>query len=158
MTAPEQPVSIRPWRFAIFAMFAGNGLAIGTWASRTPATAHELGLGLAQMGLLITTIPLGALLGLLVSSHVLERLGERRTAVAAQFVGMVSFALFGVNAVLTGNPICARLTERASATAGVRDAHVPIASPLLANNAKTAARHGARRTCSRGVGACAVTS
>src|SRR4051812_14307548 len=101
MTSPLEKVDTRWWRFAIFAMFGGNGLAIGTWASRTPATAHELGLGLAQMGLLITAIPLGALLGLLVSSHVLERLGERRTAVAAQVVGMVSFAAFGINAVVT---------------------------------------------------------
>ena len=105
MTDALERVDTGWWRFAIFAMFAGNGLAIGTWASRTPATAHALDLGLAQMGLLITTIPLGALLGLLVSSHVLERLGERRTAVVAQVVGMVSFAAFGLNAVATGNAL-----------------------------------------------------
>ena len=104
MTAPLERVDTGWWRFAIFAMFGGNGLAIGTWASRTPATAEALDLGLAQMGVLITAIPLGALLGLVASSHVLERLGERRTAVLAQFVGMVSFAGFGVVAVLTGNP------------------------------------------------------
>lgn len=101
---PEEKVSTLWWRFAIFAMFGGNGLAIGTWAARTPATAEALDLGLAQMGVLITTIPLGALLGLLASSHVLELLGERKTAVAAQLVGMLSFAGFGVNAILTGNP------------------------------------------------------
>lgn len=105
MTQALERVEAGWWRFAIFAMFAGNGLAIGTWASRTPATAHALDLGLGQMGLLITTIPLGALLGLLVSSHVLERLGERRTAVAAQLIGMVSFAAFGINAVVTGNAV-----------------------------------------------------
>ena len=104
MTAPLERVDTRWWRFAIFAMFGGNGLAIGTWASRTPATAEALDLGLAQMGVLITAIPLGALLGLVASSHVLERLGERRTAVVAQIVGMVSFAGFGVSAVVTGNP------------------------------------------------------
>jgi MFS family permease len=105
VTAPLEKVDTGWWRFAIFAMFAGNGLAIGTWASRTPATAHALDLGLAQMGLLITAIPLGALLGLLLSSHVLERLGERRTAIAAQFIGMLSFAVFGLNAVVTGNAV-----------------------------------------------------
>ena len=98
-------VDTRWWRFAIFAMFGANGLAIGTWASRTPATAEALDLGLAQMGLLITTIPLGALLGLIASSHVLERLGERRTAIVAQVVGMAAFAAFGLTAVLTGNPL-----------------------------------------------------
>ncbi len=98
-------VDTRWWRFAIFAMFGANGLAIGTWASRTPATAEALDLGLAQMGLLITTIPLGALLGLVASSHVLERLGERRTAVVAQVVGMAAFAAFGLTSVITGNPL-----------------------------------------------------
>ena len=101
---PEEKVSALWWRIAIFAMFGGNGLAIGTWASRTPATAEALDLGLAQMGVLITTIPLGAFLGLLASSHVLEALGERRTAILAQLVGMFSFAGFGVIAVTTGNP------------------------------------------------------
>lgn len=105
MSSPLEKVDTRWWRFAIFAMFGGNGLAIGTWASRTPATADALGLGLAQMGVLITTIPLGALLGLVASSHVLERLGERRTAVVAQVVGMAAFAGFGIIAVLTGNPL-----------------------------------------------------
>lgn len=102
---PLETVNPRWWRFAIFVLFASNGIAIGTWASRTPAIAEALDLGLAQMGVLITTIPLGALLGLLASSHVLERLGERRTAVAAQLIGMSAFAGFGVLAVLTGNAL-----------------------------------------------------
>ncbi len=105
MSTALEAVDARWWRFAIFAMFGGNGLAIGTWASRTPATAEALGLGLAQMGVLITAIPLGALLGLFASSHVLERLGERRTVIAAQLVGMVSFGAFGIVAVVTGNPL-----------------------------------------------------
>ena len=102
---PLGAVHIVPWRVAIFATFAANGLAIGTWASRTPAIAHDLGLGLAQMGLLITAIPVGALFGLFASSHVLERLGERRTAILTQFVAMTALALFGVNATVTGNPL-----------------------------------------------------
>jgi MFS family permease len=105
MTLPTERVSALSWRFAIFAMFAGNGLALGTWASRTPAVADSLHLGLAQMGLLITAIPLGALLGLLVSSHLLEALGERRTAIVAQIIGMVALGGFGINAMVTGNPI-----------------------------------------------------
>lgn len=100
---PLEQVSVRPWRVTVFILFASNGVAIGTWASRTPAVTEALGLNLAQMGLLITAIPLGALFGLLASSHVLELLGERRTMIAAQFVGQFAVAGFGVNAVLTGN-------------------------------------------------------
>lgn len=93
------------WRFAIFALFTGNGLVIGTWATRTPAVAEALALGLAQMGVLITTIFIGAMLGLLGSSHLLQLLGERRTAVAAQLVGMLAFGGFGVVAVTTGSAL-----------------------------------------------------
>ena len=103
--APLERVSILPWRIAVFALFSSNGLAVGTWASRTPAIADDLGLGLGQMGLLITAIPLGALLGLFATSHVLERFGERRTAVVAQIVGQLAFASFGLNAVLTGHAV-----------------------------------------------------
>ena len=63
-------MTLRSWRFAIFAMFGANGLAIGTWGARTPATAEALGLGLAQMGLLISAIPLGALLGELLGAQI----------------------------------------------------------------------------------------
>ncbi len=105
MTLPLERVGLRAWRFAIFALFSANGLAVGTWAARTPAVAEALDLGLAQLGVLITAIPLGGLLGLLVSSHVLELLGERRPAVAAQLVGALGLAGFGVTAVLLGNPL-----------------------------------------------------
>ena len=103
--APLERVSLLSWRVAVFALFASNGIAVGTWASRTPAIAQALDLGLAQMGLLITAIPVGALLGLLTTSHVLERFGERRPAIAAQIIGQLAFAGFGVNAVLTGNAV-----------------------------------------------------
>ena len=102
---PLERVSVLPWRIAVFALFSSNGLAVGTWASRTPAIADDLGLGLAQMGVLITAIPLGALFGLFATSHVLERFGERRTAVVAQLIGQLAFAGFGLNAVLTGHAV-----------------------------------------------------
>lgn len=59
------------------------------------------------MGLLITTIPLGALVGLLGSSHVLERLGSRRTTVLAQTAMAVGLGGFGISATLTGNVVIA---------------------------------------------------
>ena len=106
---PLESVAMIPWRVTVFILFASNGVAIGTWASRTPAVTDALGLNLAQMGLLITAIPLGALFGLLASSHVLELLGERRTMVAAQIVGQLAIAGFGINAVLTGNAVLGAL-------------------------------------------------
>jgi MFS family permease len=102
---PLERVSIIPWRIAVFALFVCNGLAVGTWASRTPAIKAALDLDLAQMGLLITAIPGGALLGLLASSHVLELLGERRTMLVGQLASLLGVGGFGVIAVLTGNAL-----------------------------------------------------
>lgn len=100
---PPPPASgIGRWRVATFALFLVNGLVLGTWASRTPAVADSLGLGLAGMGVLITAIPVGALVGLVVSSHVLEHLGERRTALLSQSLMAVGIAGFGLIASLTG--------------------------------------------------------
>jgi MFS family permease len=82
-----------------------NGLVLGTWASRTPAVASSLDFGPAQMGVLITAIPLGAFIGLLFSSHVLEHLGERRTAILSQSFMAIGIAGFGIVANLTGNAI-----------------------------------------------------
>lgn len=104
---PLESVKIIPWRVATFALFIANGFTIGTWASRTPAIAEALGVNLAEMGLLVTSIPFGALLGLLASSHVLEAIGERKTIIAAQLVSQLSFAGFGVVAALTGSPLLA---------------------------------------------------
>jgi len=103
-------VGVGRWRAATFALFLVNGLTMGTWASRIPAVATELGLGVAQLGVLITTIPAGALLGLLLSSHVLHRLGERRTAIATQSLLAAAISVFGLSAVLTGNLVVAGVT------------------------------------------------
>ena len=101
----SRPPSIARWRLATFAIFMVNGLVLGTWASRTPAVASSLDFGPAQMGVLITAIPLGAFIGLLFSSHVLEHLGERRTAILSQSFMAIGIAGFGIVANLTGNAI-----------------------------------------------------
>jgi MFS family permease len=100
-----RPPSIARWRLATFAIFTVNGLVLGTWASRTPAVASTLDLGTAQMGLLISAFPLGALVGLLFASHVLEYLGERRTAIVSQVLMFVGIAGFGIGVNVSGNPI-----------------------------------------------------
>lgn len=106
-SAATPGTGVARWRAATFALFLVNGLTMGTWASRIPAVASELGLGVAQLGVLITTIPVGALIGLLLSSHVLQRLGEKRTALATQSLLALAVSVFGVSAVLTGNLIVA---------------------------------------------------
>ncbi|MGV8970037.1 MAG: MFS transporter [Microbacteriaceae bacterium] len=101
---PAVPTFIGRWRFAIFSIFFVNGLVLGTWASRTPAVASSFDFGPAQIGVLITAIPVGAFMGLLLTSHVLERFGERRTAIVAQSLMAVGLAGFGLTATILANP------------------------------------------------------
>lgn len=102
MTPPDT-VHFGRWRLAIFALFLVNGFTMATWASRIPAVAAELDVRVGELGALITAIPLGAFIGLLVSSHLLHGLGEKRTAIAAQAVMTISVAGIGIVASTLGS-------------------------------------------------------
>jgi MFS family permease len=101
--AARQKTNIAAWRGAVFVFFLGNGFIMGSWASRIPAVANGFDLGPAQMGLFITAAPLGALIGLLISSHVLERFGERRPAIAFQAIMATGLSIVGVSATFAGD-------------------------------------------------------
>jgi predicted MFS family arabinose efflux permease len=94
---------ITRWRGAIFALFFVGGLSMGSWTSRMPAVAEDLGVSLGQLGLLISISALGAITGLLVVNHVVELLDERRTAVLAVIVAGLAFASFGLATAVFGN-------------------------------------------------------
>lgn len=94
------------WRNAVFVMFAANGIAAASWASRTPAIADGLGLGIGQMGALITGLPMGALAAILLSSHIMHLLGSRNTARIALLVAAGGLLLLGLGAgVLASYPL-----------------------------------------------------
>ena len=67
------------WRNAIFVVFALPGLAIASWVSRLPAARDLLDASPAQVGLLITGISIGSIVGLLASSHIVARFGAVTT-------------------------------------------------------------------------------
>lgn len=64
-------------------VFAANGLAFASWASRTPAIRDALGLSPAELGLLIIGVSVGALTALPLSGAVVSRFGPARTIRAA---------------------------------------------------------------------------
>jgi fucose permease len=86
------------WRGAVLTFFLINGFVMGTWASRIPAVAASFDLSPSQLGLLITASPVGALVGMLLSSHVLPRFGEKRTTIATQTVMAAGISLIGIAA------------------------------------------------------------
>ncbi len=84
------------WRAAVFLLFLFNGVGTGTWASRTPAIADGLGIGIIHMGGLVTALPVGSIVAILVSSHVLHALHVRATMRLALLVSSLGLASVGV--------------------------------------------------------------
>ncbi|MFT4123062.1 MAG: MFS transporter [Microbacteriaceae bacterium] len=90
------------WRNALFVVFAVCGISMASWAARLPTVRDVLLATSAQMGLLLVAISAGSIAGLLVSSHVIARLGARRTIAVAFLVGPAGYAAAGVGVALAG--------------------------------------------------------
>lgn len=91
-------VSTTAWRNALFAVFLINGFAFSTWLSRVPAIRDGLDVSTGQVAILLFTGALGAVIGLLFSSHIIAWLGQRNTIVFFGVLGMVGLATIGVSA------------------------------------------------------------
>jgi len=95
------------WRNAMFVVFAVCGIGMASWVARVPAVRDMLGASTLEMGVLIFGIAAGSILGLLTSSHLIARLGARRTMALCMTVAPAGFILaglaasFGPNFVLT---------------------------------------------------------
>jgi MFS family permease len=63
---------------ATYAVFAGSGFALSTWASRIPQVRTHLHLDPAQLGLLLFTIAAGGVIALPLSGPLVGRIGSRR--------------------------------------------------------------------------------
>jgi MFS family permease len=107
--APARPTSypggldrtqVTAWRNAMFVIFALCGLGLASWVARLPAVRDSLGASTLDMGALIFGLSLGSILGLLVSSHVIARLGARTTMRWAFTVAPVGLAFAGISATL----------------------------------------------------------
>ena len=90
--------AVTSWRTAMFVIFGLCGIALASWVARLPATRDALGASTLDMGVLIFGLAFGSILGLLGSSHVVARLGARRTMRVAFVVAPVGFAIAGVAA------------------------------------------------------------
>ena len=88
--APDSPTAITPdrtgwpayltaWRNAVFVIFALEGFAMASWASRIPQVRDILHATTAEMGLVLGGLAAGAVLGLLASSHIVTWLGATHT-------------------------------------------------------------------------------
>lgn len=64
---------------ATYAVFASNGFAFASWASRIPQVKQRLGLDPSRLGLLLLVIAAGSVIALPLSGPLVARLGSRRT-------------------------------------------------------------------------------
>lgn len=64
-------------RWAVAAMFAANGLAMGAWAPQIPPLMPKHQIGEAVLGLVILCLGLGAVAAMLVSGRLIARFGGR---------------------------------------------------------------------------------
>ncbi len=63
--------------YAVFAVFFIESAVLGNWIPRIPELKAKLELSDAGLGLCLLAVPLGTILGLLISGRVLERIGLR---------------------------------------------------------------------------------
>jgi MFS family permease len=95
-------------RNAVALAFAMNGLCFATLASRVPDLRSSLQLSNGALGLLLLTIAFGAMVGMPISAHLVERYGEAgvvRRGAAADLLGLVVAGAFATAGSVPGTAV-----------------------------------------------------
>ncbi|MET8850260.1 MFS transporter [Amycolatopsis sp. NPDC004625] len=82
-------------RTAVFAVFALNGLALGSWASRTPALSAHVHASPGVFGLALLGASAGMLAAASVAGRLIERSGARAVVAGSTAMAAVSLVLIG---------------------------------------------------------------
>ena len=81
-------LSSRARNTALFSYFVLGGAGFGVWVARLPSIRDDLGVSIAELGILSFALPAGSLVGIAVASPLLLRLGSRSSLV----IGMIGLA------------------------------------------------------------------
>jgi fucose permease len=103
--APPLPTalpSLAAWRNAVFVIFTLQGFTFAGWASRVPEVRDILHASTADMGLVLGGLAVGAVGGLLASSHIISWLGATRTIQV--LYSIASLGMLGAGAVVAFAP------------------------------------------------------
>jgi fucose permease len=92
--------SAQRWRVALSVIFGTCGFISASWLSRLPTIRNELGVSTGTLGLVIFGMSLGSLVGLVVATNVIERIGARQTIVVAAVVDALGLPAAAVGAAL----------------------------------------------------------
>jgi MFS family permease len=93
---PETTSPPRKARIAVLTAFAINGVAGANWFVRIPAVQDDLGLSTAGLGVVLLSLPLGALLAMILSGRLISRAGSRRVVQIGTLGLCLSVALLGL--------------------------------------------------------------
>jgi MFS family permease len=99
--------SLARWRWAVTAAFALGGITISAWGPRLPAIKSSLGIGTATIGLLLAGVTVGAILGLLASAPLRQRLGGRRAVAGALLLITAAMTVMGLALIARSLPLLA---------------------------------------------------
>jgi MFS family permease len=105
--ASGQRPTLARWRWTVTTAFGLGGITTSAWGPRLPAIKSGLGIGTAAIGLLLAGVTVGAIAGLLASTHILHWLGSRRTLAGALLLIAASMAVMGLALVVTSVPLIA---------------------------------------------------
>lgn len=89
----------RQWTIALFVIFFICGISIASWLSRIPAVRDSLGASTFKMGMLIVGLSAGSMIGLAGSSHVIARVGARRTMLAFLTAMLSGLLIIGLGSI-----------------------------------------------------------
>ena len=92
--------SFRARNTALFSYFVLGGGGFGVWVARLPSIRDDLGVSIAELGILSFALPAGSLVGIALASPLLLRLGSRSSLV----IGMIGLAA-GLSIVGLGSSV-----------------------------------------------------
>jgi MFS family permease len=94
-------------RWALMGLFMLSGLMFSSWLARLPSVRDELGMSASQLGAVLLTGALGALLAVTVAGAVVSRWGGRVALVVSSFGFATAYLLLGLGPTLGLTPLLA---------------------------------------------------
>ncbi|MEP6842750.1 MAG: MFS transporter, partial [Pseudolysinimonas sp.] len=99
----EEDRRIRAWRNSVYLVFAACGAAVAAIVARTPTIRDDLGITLAETGLLLLGMSMGSLIALITSGQIVWRLGPRTTIVWSLFLAASGLVTTGLGSTVAHN-------------------------------------------------------
>ncbi|MFC8721573.1 MFS transporter [Kitasatospora sp. NPDC057198] len=102
---PLPPPAVRRHRRALQLCFAIPGLSLASWVTRTPEVRDRLDASTAEMGLVLSGMAVGSMLGILVAGALVARFATRPVVVTGMVLVLASTAVTALGAAVASAPL-----------------------------------------------------